>query len=229
MPDFLPKANPALVLWFNTFAASFAQNAAEFGFTPADVAAVNADAAFVQTLNNRVEILRKESQEAVAYRRLMLDAPLGTPATGVPQNAAPALPDSVPTPGVIARVRALAARIKAHPRYSDALGKELGIVGTGTAPGANPLAKPSVSTTTAGANTVDVAFVKNGYEAVLLESQRGTETAWTPLGNVRYSPHRDARPNLAPGVPDVRRYRAIYLVKDKITGQYSDTVTITVL
>ena len=229
MPDYIPRTDDALLTWFNNFAAKFAAYSGALGFNDNDVDNVNANAAMVQTLLNRVETFKQEAQEAVAYKNLMLRKPLGTPAPAPPINPNPVFPVTVMSPGILARTRALAARIKASPTYSEAIGKDLGIIGASDNAGPNPAAKPVLSAVTAGADTVDVSFVKNGYQGVLLESQRGTETVWTQIANLRYSPYRDFRPNLAEGVPDVRRYRAIYLVKDKSTGQYSDTVTITVL
>ena len=229
MPDYIPKTEDALVTWFNTFAAKFKQHSVTLGYTLADVANVENDAATVQSLTARIDVFQKEAKEAVQYRKDMLGKPLGTPLAPVPQNPNPTPPVVNVAPGILARTRALAARIKANPQYTNSMGRDMGIVGAGDTAAPNPNAKPVLSVVTAGAGTVDVSFVKNGYQGVLLEAQRGTETVWTQVANLRYSPYRDARPNLAPGVPDVRRYRAIYLVKDKSTGQYSDTVTITVL
>ena len=229
MADYIPTTDAALVTWFNNFSTKFAAYAPAIGLSAADVTAVNNDDAMVQTLMNRVETYKQEAQEAVAYKNLMLKKPLGTPAPAPPVNPNPALPVTAPAPGILARTRALAARIKAAPAYSEAIGKDLGIVGTGDNAAPNPAAKPALAAVTAGADTVDVSFVKNGYQGVLLEGQRGTETAWTQIANLRYSPYRDSRPNVSPTAPDVRRYRAIYLHKDQSTGQYSDTVTVTVL
>ena len=124
MADYIPAKADAMVTWFNTFAAKFKQHSTTLGYTAADVTNVENDAATVQSLSARVDIFQKEAKEAVQYRRDMLGKPLGTPIAPVPQNPNPTPPAINVAPGILARTRALAARIKANPQYTNSIDRK---------------------------------------------------------------------------------------------------------
>ncbi|MCX7181006.1 MAG: hypothetical protein NTX56_20320 [Proteobacteria bacterium] len=61
-----------------------------------------------------------------------------------------------------------------------------------------------------------------------LQSQRAAEADWTSLGVKTAVEFTDARPPLVAGQPEVRRYRAIFVLNDAMVGLWSNVVSVTV-
>lgn len=75
----------------------------------------------------------QEQREWVAFKNLEFYGPLGEPIPQVPSSPPPfAL--SARAPGIIPRTRDMAARIKAHPAYTQQMGADLGIIGAEASP-----------------------------------------------------------------------------------------------
>lgn len=72
-----------------------------------------------------------------------------------------------------------------------------------------------------------LAFTKSKSDGVNLYSQRDGEAGFGFLARDASSPYVDNRPLLVPGKPEVRRYKAVYVLNDQETGQFSDEVTVT--
>jgi hypothetical protein len=125
-----------------------------------------------------------------------------------------------------ARARALARRIKVAPGYTEAIGSQLRILGTEeTTSLAN--AKPTITATPKTGGAVEIVFNKSKSDGVNIYTQRDGDTGWVFLARDTESPYVDTRSLLAAGKPEIRRYRAIYLVGDDETGQFSDEITVT--
>jgi hypothetical protein len=72
---------------------------------------------------------------------------------------------------------------------------------------------------------VEVAFNKGKADGVNIYCQREGDTGFVFLARDTASPYVDNRPLLQAGKPEVRKYRAIYVVNDAETGIPSDDVT----
>ena len=66
---------------------------------------------------------------------------------------------------------------------------------------------------------VEVKFSKGHSEGVNVYSERDGNNELVLLGRAAYSPYTDNRPLLVAGKPEVRKYRVIYVVNDKETGE----------
>jgi hypothetical protein len=88
-------------------------------------------------------------------------------------------------------------------------------------------AKPELSATDQTGGVVALAFSKSKSDGVNLYSQRDGEAGFEFVARDTSSPYVDNRPLLAPGKPEVRRYKAVYVLNDQETGQFSDEVTVT--
>jgi len=129
------------------------------------------------------------------------------------------------TPGLIGRTRAVVKRIKAHPNYTEVIGKDLGIVGSEQV--GPTVVKPDGKAEPLPKHEVRISFVKSGHEGVDIESQRAAETAWAYLAFDGYSPYIDNRQPLVADQPEERRYRLRYRDKDVPVGEYSDVYVVT--
>jgi hypothetical protein len=224
---YLPSSESDQVKWMNNFVAKLAVHSATVGVTAAELAALQADAAYLSyLLHDLLPLYRAKAHEITAYKDLMKSGPLGTPAGTLPVAPTPPTPPTAVQPGVMPRIAALVQRIKNAPGYNVALGADMGI----EAPTATPIlaasVKPTFTATAAPGYQVQLDWVKGKLDGVRVECKRATEADWVPLGDDRYSPYTDARPALQPGSSEIRSYRMRYYKKDELVGTYSDTVTV---
>ncbi len=121
--------------------------------------------------------------------------------------------------------RGLVRRIKAHRGYTQEQGDLLGIEGpkhlvdlTG--------AKPDLTAVDQTAGVVVLSFTKRESDGINLYCKRETDEDWVLLGHVMASPFVDNRPLLHIGMAELRRYTAIYRLKDTQVGPFSDDLVI---
>jgi hypothetical protein len=226
MADYLPKGDEDFAVWLNNFQDKFGGYATSFGFVAADATAVTADYTMFRYLQDTLSGLRPAAQALTAYRDAVRAGPAGA-VVGDPPIPGPFVPPPTDvTAGIEARVRQIVQRIKSHPGYTTAIGEDLGIIAPAPSTGAIP-PKPQGTATAQPDSEVRISFVKRTFTGVQVESQRAAETAWTVLGVDLQSPYLDARPPLAAGQPEVRKYRLRYLQNDAVVGDYSDVMTVT--
>ena len=81
----------------------------------------------------------------------------------------------------------------------------------------------------AGRNSgsVEITFNKSKSEGVNIYCLRPGDAASTFLARDTASPYVDNRPLLVPGKPEVREYRAIYVLGDAEIGDFSNELVIT--
>jgi hypothetical protein len=141
-----------------------------------------------------------------------------TPALGVPPTAVPA--------GIFSRVSALAARIKKHPAYTEAIGQDLGIIGAEQT--VDPTTVKPVLNLTLQAGHPNVGWTKSGMDGIEIWVDRGTGTfAFLTIDTVPDYLDTFALP--AAGASAVWKYKAIYRLNDEQVGQWSDVATIGVM
>jgi len=127
----------------------------------------------------------------------------------------------------IAEMRRMAQRIKSSNGYTDAMGVELGIIGTAEAGGDLETIKPTLKSKIVGGNII-ISFDKQKMDGVKLYSKRGSETEFTFLDVDTSSPYEDNRTKLNAASPEERQYYAYYLYDDQQVGQQSDVLKIIV-
>lgn len=122
-------------------------------------------------------------------------------------------------------IRAEAKRIKARADYTANLGKQLGIEGTITS---NDLdnATPTLTASDRTGGVISLSFTKYHSDGINVYSQRDNDSDWLLLGRATVSPFIDSRPLLQTGKPELRRYTAIYMSKDKEIGKFSNDLVV---
>lgn len=220
--DYLPNKLSDLIVWFANFATKIGGYASTFGLTPAEVAQVQTDNTVVQLIINGAEIRKADYQEWVAFRDLVLNAPLGTPMPSAPTpGGVGALPGTAAA-SIIPRLRALVQRIKAHPNYIPAIGEDLGIEPPSSAAPDRPTLKARGET----AFRVRLTFAMYRMPMLEIQSRRGNETAFTTIAFDTSSPYVDGREPLEAGRAETREYRARYVDRDnQPIGDWSDVVS----
>ena len=122
-------------------------------------------------------------------------------------------------------IRAVVRKIKTHSDYTAGKGAQLGIVGPENT---RDLATthPDLSGIDQTGGQVVISFTKFKSDGVNIYCQRENDTDWTFLARATVSPFVDNRPLLHIGKPELRRYTAVYMVKDQEISQYSDDLVI---
>ncbi|WP_295447723.1 hypothetical protein [uncultured Thiodictyon sp.] len=121
--------------------------------------------------------------------------------------------------------RGLVRRIKAHRGYTKEQGDVLGIEGPRHLVDLTA-AKPDLTALDQTAGVVVLSFTKRESDGINLYCKRETDEDWVLLSHVMASPFVDDRPLLHMGTAELRRYTAVYRLKDKQVGAFSDDLVI---
>jgi hypothetical protein len=124
------------------------------------------------------------------------------------------------------RERAIIRRLKSASGYTDPIGQALKIVGSEDSTDMTT-AKVDL-TATILAHGTELGFTKLKSDGVNLYTKRDGDADFEFLAHDTVSPYVDNRPLLVPGKPEVRYYKAIYVVNDEEVGYFSDVVVVTV-
>jgi hypothetical protein len=220
---FLPADEPGKLKWLNNFAAKLPTYAATVGVTPAEVTQTTADDAYFAFVVGAQNQHSKTTRDWTAYKNALrsgttIGAMPTTPALGVPPTAVPA--------GIFSRVSALAARIKKHPAYTEAIGQDLGIIGAEQS--VDPTTVKPILELTLQAGHPNVGWTKSGMDSLEIWVDRGTGVfAFLTIDTV--PDYLDTTVLPAAGASAVWKYKAIYRFNDEQVGQWSDVATIGVV
>ena len=219
--SYLPRTDKDRAVWLNNFSSKFAQVATGLGFPPADVTSTNNDAAMFVYLINQVELYTTAKEQRVDYKNLIKEGPLGTPGGPLPVAPAAGTVPTVVAPGIFARISQLVPRIKNSVTYTEAIGKDLGIIGSQQT--FDPaLMKPVLKLAMMGGQ-VEVQWMKSEADSLRIESDKGS--GWQLLAVDTMPHYTDTTPITGPAV---WKYRAMYQIADELVGQWSDVASITV-
>lgn len=219
--DYIPKDDEGKAAFFERFRDTLPTYAAALGLLPAEVAGQAADAAWFRHVLGYGRSMQDYASQWAVYKKLLLD---GTGVAARPVTPAEPLPvPAVVAPGVVARFRRLARRIKAAPGYTEGMGRALGILcPERAAPDLETLA-PRISLRLSGGR-VELAWRKQGMPGV--EIQKNTGQGWAYLGIGTRTRFTDKTPLPAP--PEKWLYRAIYCDGSDRLGNWSATAEIAV-
>lgn len=180
---YFPTTESARIICLGSFANKLPSHATTLGLSDADVKSGVSDANcgrwLIQDLSPSV---RKSSLETSASNHTMLmDASAGMQPIPVPDNYDD-MPELRPA-GILSRIFNLVQRIKLSSGYSHSIGQDMGIIG-----GVDNTDYPAPEYDLAQENGPDgirvkVNLVKQGHDAVSIESQRnngpGMFSVWT--------------------------------------------------
>ena len=146
-----------------------------------------------------------------------------------PVFVSPVAPLLAVEPGIFKRIAALVRTIKAHPNYTKDIGDDLGIIGS------EPITESTLADEVKNVlkakvrgKYINVKYLKGSLTGIILECKRGTELVFTLVDKITEVNYVDRRPNLIPGQPETRVYRAWCVIKGEKVGVVSDTISITV-
>lgn len=225
--NYLPRAASDRVLWLNNFSNKIGGYAALFGFTAAEVALIAKMATFYAYIIGLIEQVNTFSNNLVSFKNILSIAPNGTSLGPVPTVTIAAAPAVCPA-GIFTYISGIVGRIKSNTTaYTDAIGKDLGIVGDEIVFKSTEF-KPEISAK-AQAGSVVINFTKKDLDGVNVYSHPvgGTDAnVWEFLALDNHSPYHDTRPLAVAGQPEKRQYRVRGVYDGVETGLVSDTIEV---
>ena len=222
--------------WHMNFANKLPTYAAVLGLTPAQLNNAIADnLTLAYGLGDWISAVRELGPAATGALRV-LETGTGGDAfsfTAFAPPPPPTLPAGVTLvlPGALTRTFGLVKGIKGNPSYSEAMGLDLGIVGSELAPPPpGEILAPDLTAILLPGDLnqyVRLKFLKRGHEYVVIESHRGGG-AWAMLTQTNQSPYVDERDLLVAGQAEVREYRARYWDNAKPSSDWCNVLKVTV-
>lgn len=199
--DFIPATDNDFSAWLDHLAAMAEARQAELGLPDATVQAVKDRAAGFRARMQAMTLAKAGYDQAVREKK-----------TERKDGEAAG--------------RTLARQAKASSAYTDALGKLLRIVGSGDSTDYDAL-KPDLTARALGGGRVELGFSKRGTDGVNIYVFDEASRQYVFLARDTQAPYIDSRPLADPTKPEIRRYKAIYVLVDTETGQFSDEVVVT--
>lgn len=198
--DYFPRPDGELLMWHDRFIANLATLKVQLGLSDEDLVGCHNDNkelhGKVSAANSAAAASHHATAEKQAFRNDVED-----------------------------KVRALTRRIKAHPGYTEALGSLLGIVGAETHTDLSD-AKPVLKATDQTDGVVVLTYQKTKSDGINIYAQRDNEPEFVFLARDTQTRYVDNRPLLLAGKPELRRYTAVYVVKDEEVGHFSDELVV---
>lgn len=201
MNDYLPHGDAEFLIWLNNFRSKLAMYANDFNIAPENVG----------TIEMKINDLTTSVQDVATQKEMM--AKSVTYKNSVRKQ-------------VESEVRKEATRIKAHRNYTEAIGQELGIIGSKSS--FDPATfKPKPKADVSG-GMVRIKFQKKGINGVNVYRRRKGEVEWQFRARDNNSPYEERIQLENPAVPEHWEYRLIGVIKDVEIGQPSDVVEVIV-
>ena len=225
----IPKGAAARGDWFLNWKLEFPLLAPGLGFSAGEITTITNEAAWAVFACQMATDAQSYGSAWVGWRDLLLEDDSTDPVGVQPMTTAPTPPvGAAPARGIIHRNLGYIRRVKAAPGYTSAIGDQLR-VNAGSPPPPNPAtARPELGTAALAMFQVRLDWPRYDFGGIELQTQRAAETDWTSLGVKTAVEFTDARPPLVAGQPEVRRYRAIFVLNDAPVGLWSNVVSVTV-
>jgi hypothetical protein len=205
MPDFVPAGDDARKTWATAFKAAISTHGAAVGLNPASIAAAQAKCdAIIARIDDKTA-KKNAWQASVAAADTGNTADLGD-------------------------LRATIAAIKTNSGYTDAIGADLGVVGSPSTFDPNSYVAEIKGLDQTAPNQVTVRFgkAKGDIDGVNVYSRLQGTSDWKFLARDTQSPYVDSTPLGTAGKPEIREYRIRGVINDQEIGDYSATLQVTV-
>lgn len=199
MKDFIPSSDNGMVSWCTNHKTKVDAQAPTLGLTVAEVTNQKASCDLITDAIATVVEAKGSYESAVANKDLVVKTETG-------------------------KIRNFVKDVKRNAAYTDAIGNDLGVVGTGN------LFVPATYKTALKVKShpgyLTLKFVKKGAEGINLYTRIKGESEWKKLSFFAHSPCVDARPLTETGKAENREYMCIGVKKDAEIGLQSDIVSV---
>ncbi|MBL7784296.1 MAG: hypothetical protein JNM36_00135 [Chitinophagales bacterium] len=226
---FIPSDNPGKGVWLKNFAAKVPLYKDKYNITDEELADIIQGSFYFSYVVDRHKQVEEFKINWTTFRDELRD---GNQQNGITLPL-PTLPDfGTPPPavpnGILKRAALLAQRIKKHPAYVEADGRDLGIVAEKSAfdPQKN---KPAFSIRLIEGGHPEIVWRKGNMDGVEIWVKRNTNNKdFVLLAYDQRPNYTDMHPLPEAGSSEVWQYRLIYRYHDKQAGMWSDVASVTV-
>jgi len=205
MADFIPAGDDARKTWATAFKTRIATHGPTVGLTPAQVTAVqNKCDAIIGRIDDK-------TAKKNAWQSSVAAADTGNVAD-------------------VGDLRSTIAAIKTNSGYTDAIGADLGVIGSAGSFDPNTYKAELTSVEQTGPSQVTIKFgkAKGNIDGVHVYSRMQGTSDWKFLARDTVPPYVDSTPLAAAGKPEIREYRIRAVINDEEIGDYSETAQVTV-
>lgn len=214
--------------WMRNFAAEFANHGAALGFSPAEIASVDADAATLAWLAENQVAVESFRRAAASYRKHVLSGRPGSPLNAFPQPSALTPPPGTAV-GIYRRIAEMVERVRVSPNFSEENAAAFGIRPVRGESADLNAAQPNPSLAAEAGNIVRLRFTRRTFDGIDVQMQLDKENEWRPAGRFMRSPAIIRVPEGPENLPRFVQIRARYLRGNDAIGQYSDIDTISTI
>jgi len=200
--SYIPTADGDFLIWHNHFASHLVEQQAALGLSNEEVALIVADNQKLNATFTAAAHAAAVSKQATAEKAQCKE-------------------------GSEANSRAIVRRIKAGINYTKSTGELLRIEGSEEKTDMTAM-KPNLTASDLGGGRIQLAYTKYKTNGVNIYSKREGEDDFSFLARSTVSPYVDSRPGATPGKAETRKYKAVYVLGDDETGQFSDQVNVAV-
>ncbi len=228
-PSYLSANYEERNVWLQNFTGALAQYAGPLGVTNEQMSKLlNGAAQYNYLVVTLIPAARAFSKSLTQF---MENADTDDAATtyAVPAFTPPVAPvlSSTLDTGIFNMVTSLVTQtILPSPALTPTIKSALGLDPLPT-PAPNQVAIRSFEVASGG--RVDLTLMRSGAPLIIVEGRRGDETGFTMLDKVASGHYVDARPNLVPGLAELRDYRVQRSDGSQSVGVYSPVVTVPTL
>ncbi|EIP96977.1 hypothetical protein OpiT1DRAFT_01404 [Opitutaceae bacterium TAV1] len=222
-PAWMPDRESDLVSWLQHYSLAMRQLMPSLRPPTVELLTLQSSLSRLLDCRKRITSLETLLGSYIEAKRKLLYGREGEPVDFAP---IPALAYSKATrgSGIKDQVMRMTERIRHNPAYTEAVGRDLGIV-AGQKPAPEWAGKaPVLAGEVVGGNRIQLAWTRGRADGVLLEANRGE--GWQTIGNIAGAGITDRTP-FPPSLTEWR-YRATYIVRNKPVGEVSPDLTITV-
>lgn len=223
---YIPLSDADKGIWLNNYTTKMSGYATTLGVTPAELTALQKDNAAFQYIINTMESYRQYVLNLAGYKNMMKHATVNQHIGALP--VMPTLPTTPPmvAEGIFDRIAKMVTRIKASVNYTDAIGVDLGVVGSSSTVDITTL-QPDINI------KIDVGkphlkWTKGVADAVDLYADHNDGNGFTYMGRLMRNEYLDITSIATGKVYDEWKYKAIYVIADTQVGLYSKITSIDV-
>ncbi len=220
---YMPKDDAGKNQWLKNFSSKLGGYAADLELDSAEVIYMEKASAFFNYILLYALFLDNYKSGVTKYKNLLRDEsqkPIGD----VPLFLPPTAPEAV-APGIFERVSRLVATIKSRSKYSETIGKNLGIIGTEVTVDFSTV-KPLLHTELRNGH-VYLSWLKDHAHAVDIKADYGDGNGFINLGRITRHHFTDSHLP-ASGTSQIYKYMIRYVFHDEEVGEWSNEVSITV-
>ena len=225
MPNatFMPKTDTGKVELLEHVASTLPKYQSIFQISNEDMETVKSDAVSLRHAHTSHHQVQNYAHHWTAYKNQLLDGGGGDVSWPVAPVIDPHISPTV-TPGVIARLSSLVARIKAHKNYTTAIGQDLHIIGAEIVLDTASW-KPALSVKYIAGHPV-IVWSKGKAGAIEIWADRSDGNGFSFFTINTEPDTSDNTPLPATGTGINWKYKAIYRLHDEQVGQWSDVLSI---